>query len=292
MPSREKNINDEKEKLIYICDFCHYDCDNEITIKEHLEKKEHGTASEFWQEIKSNDQVSKESPKVSAYDEYFKSAVESTKKSIISIKNRCSIKNNISSDIKNFEVFCPKCGCHFDHKILAACLHFKSIHSPNRTDEVYLIGELIRTDSYEINKVHSCNVCNVKFKKLSDLANHLKNSGHFPGSRKNEMNIFFCPFDNCGFKSTRYFIFKNHIMLHPFFNNPKVDKFCSIAVKVGIYSIPKEYYHLPINLEKTEVDNKNELEAINDLLELNHSEDLRNLCMFKEKKSNLEKINR
>lgn len=242
-------------------------------------------------EAKPKEQPSNESKsKTSFYDEYLKSTLESKRK-IIYIIDRCCLKNKISREIYQFVVFCPKCMCHFDDGILAACLHFKSVHCSTKTEEVYSIGELMRSEIFVASKVHTCPTCNVKFKKLSDLALHLKNSEHFPGSRKNEINILFCPFDNCGLKSTKFFEFKNHLMSHPFFNNPNNGKFNSIQVKVGIYSSPKFYYHMAKNLEITNADKKNELEAIDDLIKLNHSEDHSNLVSFKEKRKILKTIN-
>lgn len=213
-------------------------------------------------EAKSSDQTSNGSAsKVLSYDEYFKSAFDSRRK-ITFITKRYSVKNKILDEFNRFEVLCPKCHCHFGHEILAACLHFKSSHSATLTDEIYSIGELIRTDTFEIKKVHSCITCCVQFKKLSDLAQHLESSHHFPGSQKNETNIFLCPFDNCGYKSSKFFSFKNHTIQHPFFNNPNVGKFNGIKVKVGIYSSPKAYFHIPTTIEKTKTDKNNELEAV------------------------------
>lgn len=281
--SKDKITEKEKENLVFICDYCHFDTDNETIIKKHLFEKEHGSASQFLCEPKSKDQSSNES-KISFYDEYLKSTIESKRK-IIFIIDRCCLKNKITREFYNFEVFCPKCHCHFDDNILAACLHFKSLHSATQTEEVYSIGELVRTKTFEINKVHTCPTCTVKFKKLSDLALHLKNSEHFPGSLKNEINILFCPFDKCGFKSNKFFAFKNHLMSHPFFNNPKIGKFSSVQVKVGIYSSPKFYLHMAKNLVITNADKKNELEAIDELIKLNHSEDSNNLASLKKKRN-------
>jgi len=171
----------------------------------------------------------------------------------------------------------------FRDSILACGIHYQYHHKSDH--QVYSVAQFKRESNFKIGKTHSCPECHLKFDKMNELSSHLMRTKHFPqSSSKNEINLFECQFDICQFKSTDFYLFKKHIIgSHSFYfdgpwsydknQEPKVN------VKVRTFSAPSNYLHFPrIDCNKF-ADNKNEIEAIEDLLALykGHSDEAYNL---------------
>lgn len=147
----------------------------------------------------------------------------------------------------------------------------------------------------EIEKKHSCPQCKLYHSKLVSLCEHLKKTDHFPQARKDEINVFVCPFDDCHFKSTIFFAFKTHLLSHKFFVSVGGEK---ITCKIRVYSAPKCFYHVPRFGEKsglherTECERQCERKAIDDLVELhkNHSQFFEVNKQLKERKEQILQI--
>lgn len=200
---------------------------------------------------------------------------------------RCSVRSTIYNG--KLAIFCPLCQFCFMDSILAASLHYKYCHSLTKEDQIYSVCERDRSVYVVIEKIHTCPTCKIKFKKLSDLANHLLNTAHFPQNQQNEINVLICPFDNCYFKSTKFFSFKTHILGHAFFNKPDND--IKLEVKVDVYRAPKTYCHIVPFKENctTESERINEVAAIDELLgsTKNHQDTTEIYKKVRERKSKL-----
>lgn len=259
-----KDTADEAGSTVFVCDFCDKSVGLKSNMNEHLNQTNHPSASEYILESKQLDSATPSSSQ-SSYDQYFSEA--NSKRKIKYLKKRSSLKNLNSSE--QIAVFCPTCGFYFSHSILAAGLHFKYYHCPSIKDLVYTWSTLDRTDRIEVEKAHTCFTCHARFKKLTALISHLENTKHFPLNKPDEINVFKCPFDDCDFRSTKYFSFKTHIVNHAFFNKTDGNSL-KIDVKVNVFKKPKLYFHITEFKETNDcqTDRSSELEAIEDLLEL------------------------
>jgi hypothetical protein len=152
---------------------------------------------------------------------------------------------------------------------LACALHYRYMHQAD--EEIYSICRQIETREMRLDRTHACHQCGNKFKKLSDLNDHLSKNNHFPNPKNGEINVFFCPFD-CSFSSNCFFTFKKHALNHSFFNRQvsKFDEEPSANVVVKIYKTPTSYFHIKMFKEETDsIDEQTvELAALNIVLDL------------------------
>lgn len=237
--------------IIYVCDFCQHTVCLEENMKKHLKEYDHYSSTEYLYEknespVKSNFFMNDYLPK------------------IYSLKSRASIKNLNTNG--TFRVFCPQCSMCFDIDTLACAVHYNFAHS-GKNDFIYSISELKREETINIDKKHQCSTCQKPFKKLTDLVAHLDITKHFPHTKKDEINLFECPFDNCYFSAIYYFSFKQHLLSHPFFNRPKEESpFLNVDVKFKVYSVPTSFYHIPAFCEEIAEDKHEEIKSIDCLL--------------------------
>jgi len=240
--------------LVYVCDICFSVYRLRDSVKKHLDLCNHLSASEYL--------VLEPADK----------SLASSERTLKFIKNRCSIKQ--TQEPKETGVFCPKNGCYFyfSDSILSCGLHFQYLH--NSDEQVYSMANFKKETELEISKIHVCPDanCKIKFKKLFDLTAHLTETKHYPEPALKEINLFICPFDDCRFKSVNFSTFKTHVIGHSYFNRPAgAQGEVKLNVKVRTFDSPTHFMHLPQIRQNVKEDNKNEIEAIEDLLELNKS---------------------
>jgi hypothetical protein len=245
-----------QNNLVNVCDECFTVFRLRDSVKKHLDACSHMSSSEFLLEMVVTTKASTAAP-------------SSSQRTLKYIKNRCSTK--CSREPTDSAVFCPMPGCnfYFSDSILACGLHFQYLH--NQKEQVYSIAQLKIETEFEIGKLHICpdKKCLEKFKKLSDLTAHLTASKHFPEPCKNEINLLICSFDDCKFKSVNYHTFKTHVVTHAFFNKPQgLNAEPRINVKCRTFLRPTGFLHFP-QIRNLIEDSKNEMDAIEDLLELN-----------------------
>ena len=237
--------------LVYVCDVCFSVFRLKDSVKKHIDACNHLSASEYLLE----------EPKSASTGE----------RTLKYIKNRCSIKGSVEP--RETGVFCPKreCNFYFSDCILSCGIHFQYLH--NKDEQIYAIAHFKHETNFEISKAHTCpdSKCKIKFKKLSDLILHLNQTKHFPEPAKNEINLFTCSFDDCRFRSVNFSTFKNHAISHSFFNKPSstLGDDLKVSFKCKTFYSPTSFLHLPQIKQNLPQDNKNECEAIEDLLELN-----------------------
>ena len=140
-------------------------------------------------------------------------------------------------------------------------MHYNIVHSASN-EYIYSISKLKQERVACVEKRHSCVECKQSFKKLSDLIAHMDKTKHFPETKKNEINVFECPFDQCAYNSVYFFYFKQHLMSH-LTNDPNT---ALIDVKIKIYPEPQSYYHTAKYLENDSLDSKEEINAIECLI--------------------------
>ena len=109
--------------------------------------------------------------------------------------------------------------------------------------------------------------------KFSLSSNFLPTKGFPHHSSVHEINLLECSFDMCHFKTVHFHSFKRHaISCHSFyFDGPwscTKNEEPTVNVKVRTYATPSGYSHFPLINKKSTYDNKNEIEAIQDLLAL------------------------
>ena len=237
-------------EVVFVCDVCLSIFRDQKMVFSHIDELNHISASIFLRE---------------------KSSIVN-KSELKYIVNRCSIKS-----LKNTfatGVFCPNRECSFffgftSTSILACGLHYQYFH--NSSEQIFSRANLKNELTFEMKKIHECVDCKMIYKKLSDLVLHLRVTGHFPHSSSNEINLLVCPSENCKFKSTNFHIFKMHVRNHPasqqLFNNTSSSD-SKAKIKVLIYTFNSGYSHFP-SFRNESKDNKHELEAIENLLELN-----------------------
>jgi len=248
--------NFSKENLVYVCDFCQMTVSLEDNMKKHLKKYFHYSASEY---------IIEKSPNHDNAQYIFPLAVQSK---ICAIKSRASIRNIVTDETQL--VFCPQCLLCFGTDTLACAMHYKWTHS-YKNDYIYSIGDLKRVDTIYLDKKHKCAECNKIFKKLSDLIAHIDITKHFPVTKQGEINVYNCPFDNCGYKSIYFFLFKQHLLSHNYFNHTQKKTsdlaIPEVEVKINVYSIPTSFFHVSTFREENLEDRKEEIIAIDCLLD-------------------------
>ena len=70
------------------------------------------------------------------------------------------------------------------------------------------------TREITIDPSNSCDTCKQTFETLADLIAHLECNDHFPHAKHGQINLFECPFDNCGLAVIVYGDFKKHVISH------------------------------------------------------------------------------
>jgi hypothetical protein len=254
-------ISDEFSKknlsIIFLCDSCKTLMNLEDNMVKHLNEKQHISASIYcYNEDK----------------EFY-------------LHSRCKIKN---LDYRSLEmcVFCLKFYFYFGSNILACCLHFKYVHKQHNNNElVYSVSNLpIKVIDIDLSREYKCLTCFLKFKKLTDFTYHLENTKHFPfAENENLINVFFCPIEECQFRSIVYSAFKIHILTHPYvqkiFDNQKNDE--KFTAKVKVYEKPKYFFHVRKFNGKLYSDKIDELDGIESLLEILKGHADQNECVKK-----------
>ena len=239
----EDLFQNKKLSIVFLCDSCKSLMRLEENMVKHLNEKQHFSASVYC--------VDEESQK-------------------FYLRARCKIKNLNSTLDAN--IFCPKCYFFFGSNILACCLHFKYVHRQHNNNElVYSVSNPpIKEVEIELSREYKCLSCFLKFKKLTDFSYHLENTKHFPHPENGSVvNVFYCPVDNCEFRSIEYTKFKIHILTHPClqktFDNPLNE--VKLVAKVKIYEKPKGYFHVKKFNGKLYADKVDELAGIESLLD-------------------------
>lgn len=244
-----------QNNLVYVCDICFSVFRLRDSAKKHIDSCNHISASEY------------------LLGESTDKTLASSERTLKYMKNRCSLKQTLEP--RDTGIFCPKreCSFYFSDSILACGLHFQYLH--NSEEQIYAMATFKKEVELEISKPHVCpdSKCRFKFKKLTDLTNHLCQTKHYPESGVNEVNLFICSFDDCKFRSVNFGTFKTHVITHSYFNKPSMigQEEPKVNVKVRTFYSPTHYLHLPHMKPNVSEDNKNEMEAIEDLLELNKS---------------------
>ena len=258
----KKNISNFKPKyskknlileVVFVCDICSFTSHDQKMTCFHIDQLNHISASVYLREKSFL-------------------ANKSNLKYIVSRSSFKSLQNSLATG-----VFCPNRECSFffgfdSTSILSCGLHYQYFHNSDK--QIFSAASLKNESAFEMNKVHECPSCKLVFKKLSNLAKHLKESGHFPQSSSNEICLLICPVDNCKFKSIHIHAFKMHVLNHSgvvnlfkeqvtvIQNEPKVN------IRVLIYKVNSCYSHFP-QIKKTSQDYEHELKAVANLLDLN-----------------------
>ena len=269
------------KRLAYVCDVCFkLFREQELALK-HLDAFNHVSASEYLLEDRSQTKSLSSDHTL----KYINNLLAESKLTIMHVTNRCSTKSLVFPHLTG--VFCPKRGCQFYFKdsILACGLHYQYMHEND--EQIYSIAQLKLETEFEITKLHTCPKCKELFSKLSDLTNHLFKTKHFPFAAENEINLFLCQIDDCKFRSTNFHSFKTHTLMHRLFKKPmysvgtcyskkmlksykpSLNLDPRVTVKVLTFHAPTGFLHFPKIKQSFQEDNKNEFEAIEDLLELN-----------------------
>ena len=168
---------------------------------------------------------------------------------------------------------------------MACGIHYQYHHEGDH--QIFSVVRFKRESSFKIGKSHSCPECKITYNTLTELSSHLLQSKHFPqSSSAYEINLLECTIDCCQFKTVNFHALKQHVTSNHFSKNdfclkPSKYEKKQVNVKVRTYAIPTSYLHLPRIDCNNMVDNKNELEAIEDLLELYkghaHEDDYRSM---------------
>lgn len=255
----------EANRLVFVCDMCFAVISLEENMKKHLQQKEHFSASEYF--------------------------MDEANMTVQFVKARSSICNLAAEDPNKYRVFCPKCHACFDNDVAACGMHFKTVHY-TRDEYLYSFAERIRTHKVRIEKRHSCPSCNKVYNKLKDLVAHLETTGHFPQTHADEINVYECPFDKCSFSSISYFYVKQHLLSHPFFNMSK-DTDMVVDLTFSVYGLPDSFLHIAAFRDTNPQDRKQEVDAINGLLDLlkGHNDSADIIKKLKARKDFLIKLN-
>lgn len=165
-------------------------------------------------------------------------------------------------------------------------MHYNVLHSTTN-EYIYSVCEIKSEKIITLEKFHSCVECKKPFKKLTDLISHLEKTKHFPEAKKNEINVFECPFDACHYKSVYFFHFKGHLMSH--LTNYVTT---TIDVKIKIYSEPQIYYHTAQYMDNCSMDRKEQIDAIDCLINSmkGHTDTAKIIAKLKIRKDHLYKV--
>jgi hypothetical protein len=259
--------------VVFICDSCQVTLLSRESMKNHLEKQKHLSASEYFIERHGSDSVTSQTK-------------------IQGVKSRCSLIN--TKNPSDFAVFCPKCHFCFNMNIATCCLHYKLAH--NSDEFIYSISKLKKIEKIIIKKVHSCFECSLKFKKLSDLSYHLENAKHLNKNPNSELVVLNCPIEDCNFRTVQFFTFKQHLLSHSYFRsneslNDATSNELSIPVMVHVYDKPTQIFHI-CPFTDTLLDLSDELKCVESLMDFlkGHNDYLDAAKKLKSRKDYLIKI--
>ena len=171
--------------------------------------------------------------------------------------------------------------------IAPCCLHYKLAH--NSDEFIYSISKLKKIEKIIVKKLHICFDCGLKFKKLSDLSNHLVNAKHLNKNPNTELCVLNCPIEDCCFRSVHFFPFKQHLFTHTYFNssdNDATSNELSIPVFVHIYDKPTQLFHV-CPLIDTLNDLSDEIKCVDSLMDYlrghnDHMETYKKLKVWRE----------
>ena len=223
---------------------CNYLENSKVNIKNHIKEKQHLSASIYFMNEKD---------------------------SSIQLKSRCKIKNE---QVKDVDVFCPKCYFCFGSNILACCLHYKYLHQPSNLNVlIYAIvkdKELKKSVDIVITKEYKCRDCQLVFNKLQELSNHLNEfwDHNLNPENENQINVFYCPNNDCEFKSIDYPSLRFHVIKHNNLYKDLNNSNMKIHAKMKTFNKPKEYFHIKYFNSDHLYDQIDELSCIESSLEL------------------------
>jgi len=264
--------------VVYVCDNCQITVINKDNMLQHLNERNHLSASEYYAEKTVTNNLL-------------------TNTSIKYLKNRSILMssnsfNKINNNNNELAVFCPKCEFPFSKNLVACSIHYSYVHTPG--EFIYSLSQRTRTEIVYVSKSHSCFECKQKFKKLLDLSKHLDSSKHFPKNANTEISVLNCQLDKCTFKTTDFFPFKQHLLGHKFLQE-QTDSDIHVPVHIYYYSKPTSFYHATSftdSNKNTIEENKEEIKWIDSLVELykGHN-DSQDICKkLKNRKDHLHKI--
>ena len=207
----------------YICDMCSYLTNSRVEIKNHLKQNKHLSASVY---VSQNE-----------------------KTTTVFQLSRCKLKNTASFDRA---VFCPKCYFYFGSNVLACCLHYKYLHKPSSLNVLIYsisIDVALKTVEFEINKEYKCIDCELVFDKLKEFSKHtIEMKHHLWPENDNQVNVFFCPDNNCEFTSIDYPSLRHHISSHQdlyrTLRKSNTNKNAKLIAKMKTFDKPRDYFHI------------------------------------------------
>ena len=232
---------DNMTSYSYICDMCSTLLNSKADITKHLNEKQHVSASIY---------------------------LMSYSTTTLYLKSRCKIKIPNASDLE-INVMCPQCYFPFGANILACCLHYYYLHKPNSCNSIiYSVSEMpIKEFEIELINENKCLECDTTFNRLQSLFNHINSTRHFPFPENGDfVNVFYCPYDDCEFKSIDYPSLRCHALEHnKTLNYPKHEL---KRAKIKVYKKPKEFFHVKHFDDESLFDRIDELAAIESSLNL------------------------